>query len=378
MTTLQNTTGTTQSSTQNTSQGSQASQHNPAAKQLNTVWYTRCPVPTGLGIAIQKGWLQEKFEQDQIEIKSIRESNSKDVRNSHFNHTLENSVRHGGSIPAIWAYSSGQKTRVIGLSWADEAQLLLTRFDSNIKTVTDLKGKKFGIPLNQDALIDFSRAQAIRGLENALKTVGLAVTDVQLVDTLRQDIIRAQNQQVLGEQEKASFYGQRNPLNASAELVALLTGQVDAIFLKGASAVQIASDFALHTIIDIGADPDPLLRSNNGTPRTLTVDDGFAENYPEQVQHIVQSVLDAEQWSHQNPVETHRYLAKECQSTEQWVHVAYGADAHLKLNTNFDEISVLALQDLSDFLYRWNFIPNKIDVRKWLAPESYQQILKQN
>ena len=75
---------------------------------LNTLWYTRCPVPTGLGISIQKDWLKEKFNEQQIEIKSIRESNSKDIRNSHFNHTLANSVRHGGSIPAIWAYASGQ------------------------------------------------------------------------------------------------------------------------------------------------------------------------------------------------------------------------------------------------------------------------------
>ncbi|GAA5005089.1 ABC transporter substrate-binding protein [Acinetobacter puyangensis] len=361
-------------STVSHSQPVSTAQSSNTAHTLSTVWYTRCPVPTGLGIAIQKGWLQQKFEQDQIEIKSLRESNSKEVRNSHFNHSLENSVRHGGSIPAIWAYSSGQKTKVIGLSWADEAQLLLTRFDANIKTVADLKGKKFGIPLNQDALIDFSRAQAIRGLENALKTVDLTVADVQLVDTLRQDIIRAQNQQLLDQQKDGSFYGSRNPLNASAELVALLTGQVDAIFLKGAQAVQIASDFALHTIIDIGAHPDPLLRSNNGTPRTLTVDEHFLTHHPKQVQHIIESVVDAEQWSHQNPAETHRYLAKECQSTEQWVHVAYGEDAHLKLNTNFDETSIHALQDLSDFLYRWKFIPNPIDVKQWLAPESYQSI----
>jgi hypothetical protein len=28
---------------------------------LDTLWYTRCPVPTGLGIALQKGWLEESF-----------------------------------------------------------------------------------------------------------------------------------------------------------------------------------------------------------------------------------------------------------------------------------------------------------------------------
>jgi 2'-hydroxybiphenyl-2-sulfinate desulfinase len=44
------------------------------------------------------------------------------------------------------------------------------------------------------------------------------------------------------------------------------------------------------------------------------------------------------------------------------------------LNTNFDETSILALQDLSDFLYRWKFIPNPINVKDWLAPELYQSL----
>lgn len=343
--------------------------------KLDKVWYTRCPVPTGLGIAIQKGWLQQKFDQDGIEIKSLKESHSKDVRNSHFNHSLQNSVRHGGGIPAIWAYAGQKNTKVIGLSWADEAQLLLTRHDTGIKTVADLKGKRFGLPNNQDAIIDFSRAQAIRGLENSLKTVKLEVADVILVDTLRQDIQRAHSQDQIDLKGDGSFNAKRNPLNASAELVALLTGEVDAIFLKGALAVQIAEDFALHTIIDIGAHPDPLLRSNNGTPRTLTVDTEFLNQHPEQVKHIVQSVLEAEQWSHQHPQETLHYLAKECHSADKWIPVAYGENAHLNLNTNFDETSILALQDLSDFLYRWNFIEQKINVREWLAPEIYQTVI---
>ena len=67
-------------------------------------------------------------------------------------------------------------------------------------------------------------------------------------------------------------------------------------------------------------------------------------------------------------------MAKECNSGEQWVHAAYGADAHLKLNTNFDETSIVALQDLSDFLYRWNFIPAQINVREWLAQDISIQV----
>ncbi|MDN8347065.1 ABC transporter substrate-binding protein, partial [Acinetobacter baumannii] len=33
------------------------------------------------------------------------------------------------------------------------------------------------------------------------------------------------------------------------------------------------------------------------------------------------------------------------------------------------ETSIVALQDLSDFLYRWNFIPAQINVREWLAQD---------
>lgn len=118
------------------------------------------------------------------------------------------------------------------------------------------------------------------------------MSDLELVDCLRADILAAQQQQP--EENDSSFYGNRNKINASAEIVALIKGDVDAIFLKGAHAAQIAHDFALHTIIDIGSHPDPILRSNNGTPRTLTVDEDFLTQYPEQAQAIVDAVLQAE------------------------------------------------------------------------------------
>ena len=70
---------------------------------LDTLWYTRCPVPTGLGIAVQKGWLQDTVGALGTEVQSLRESDDKAVRESHFDHTLRNSVRHGGNIPGLSA-----------------------------------------------------------------------------------------------------------------------------------------------------------------------------------------------------------------------------------------------------------------------------------
>ena len=140
---------------------------------LDTLWYTRCPVPTGLGIALQQGWLEAALRADGTSLRSLRESDQEAVRESHFDHTLQNSVRHGGNIPALWARAAGRETRVIGLSWSDETQLILTLPGSGILTVRDLKGRRFGLPLWAKAQIDFARAQALRGLENALSLEGL-------------------------------------------------------------------------------------------------------------------------------------------------------------------------------------------------------------
>ena len=134
------------------------------SQPLDTLWYTRCPVPTGLGIAVQQGWLQDDLASLGTQVQSLREADQQAVRESHFDHSLLNSVRHGGSIPAIWARAQGRETRVIGLSWADEAQLILTRPGSGIDTVKDLKGRRFGLPDWASAQIDFTRAQALRGL----------------------------------------------------------------------------------------------------------------------------------------------------------------------------------------------------------------------
>jgi 2'-hydroxybiphenyl-2-sulfinate desulfinase len=337
---------------------------------LDTLWYTRCPVPTGLGIAVQKGWLQDTVGALGTEVQSLRESDDKAVRESHFDHTLRNSVRHGGNIPAIWARAQGRETRVIGLSWADEVQLILTRQDSGIKTVKDLKGRTFGLPDWAGAQIDFTRAQALRGLENALSLEGLKVGDVKLKNFRYGGTFSDTPVRNIAGTPVTQKVSERN-----LELIGLLRGEVDAIFLKGAHAAQQAHDFGLHTVIDTGSHPDPLIRSNNGTPRTLAVDLNLLENHFDVATGILDSVLRAEQWAHTHPEETRRYLAQETNSSEYWVTAAYGNDAHLRLRTGLDEQAIAALQDFTHFLHRWRFIPKSFDVREWIDARPLEALL---
>jgi ABC-type nitrate/sulfonate/bicarbonate transport system substrate-binding protein len=334
------------------------------AKTLETLAYTRCPVPTSLGIAIQQGWFQEAVAGLGTKVESIRESASEAVRESHFDHSVRNSVRHGGNIPAIGARSAGAETRVIGLSWADEVQLILAQPQSGIKTVKDLKGRRFGLPNWKTVKVDFSRAQALRALENALSLEGLSVKDVEIVDF---DIVDSRSD-AQGKTIAGTLFSQRSGggRNQNAEVIGLLRDEVDAIFLKGVHGARTAYDFGLVTVIDTGSHPEPLIRSNNGTPRTLTVDADLIENHFDIAVTIVEQALRAEAWARQHPEETRRYLARETNSSEFWTHAAYSENAHLRLKTDLAEQSAHALQDFSDFLHRWNFIPNPVDVRSWI------------
>ncbi|MET0308291.1 MAG: ABC transporter substrate-binding protein [Sphingomonas sp.] len=331
---------------------------------LDTLWYTRCPVPTGLGIAIQQGWLEDAFRARGTQVSSILESNDFATRESHFSHKVRNSVRHGGNIPAISAKALGRDTRVIGLSWADETQLILASPESGIRSVRDLKGRRFGLPNWKHVEIDFTRAQAIRGLENALSLEGLNVADVELVD---QDIEshysdeRAEN--VDG--TLARRVGSRARAN-NLEVVALLRGEVDAIFLKGAHGAQVANQFGLTTVIDTGAHPEPLIRANNGTPRTLAVDGNLLDKHFDAAVTIVEQVLRAEAWAQDHAADVRRYLARETNASEYWVSVAYGNDAQTRLKTDLADQSIAAIQHFTDFLHRWNFIPRSFDVREWV------------
>jgi ABC-type nitrate/sulfonate/bicarbonate transport system substrate-binding protein len=336
------------------------------ANTLDTLWYTRCPVPTGLGIAIQQGWLEDAFRAQGTKVSSLIESNDFATRESHFSHTLQNSVRHGGNIPAISARALGRDTRVIGLSWADETQLILASPESGIQSVRDLKGRRFGLPNWKNVEIDFSRAQAIRGLENALSLEGLSVADVELVD---QDIETHYSDRSAENLNGTLAWGGGNASRARAnnlEVIALLRGEVDAIFLKGAHGAQVANQFGLTTVIDTGVHPEPLIRANNGTPRTLAVDRHLLDNHFDAAVTIVEQVLRAEAWAQDNPSEVRRYLARETNASEYWVSIAYGSDAQTRLKTDLAEQSISAIQDFTDFLHRWNFIPASFEVRDWV------------
>ncbi len=134
---------------------------------IDTVWYTRCPVPTAFSLAVEQGWIDDAVAGEGLVARSLSASPDPAIRQAHFDQNLSAFFRHGGNIPPIVARSRGVDVRLIGLSWAQIPQQLLTLPGSGIGSAEDLRGRRLSLPRRVHSSVDFVRATALRGYEKA-------------------------------------------------------------------------------------------------------------------------------------------------------------------------------------------------------------------
>lgn len=330
---------------------------------IDSLWYTRCPVPTPLGLAARQGWFDDEFRADGLTLRTLQDTADPALRESHYDHRLPASFRQGGNVPAIWARARGADTRVIGLNWVDEAQLILARPDSGLRGPADLVGRRIGVPVHGNS-IDHQRASALRGITVALEVGGLQVKDVTLID-LTVPVRPA----TTGWNAAGGSY--------ATEFEALETGKVDVIFTKGARGLQAAVERGAHILYDLRSHPDPRKRANNGAPRPITVDAALIAARPDLVVRFLRRIVDTGAWAKAHAEETVAYIARESGSTDEWVRRAYGADIHLQQGTDLAPAWVEALTGYKDFLLEWGFITADFDVQAWIDPAPLAEVRRQ-
>jgi ABC-type nitrate/sulfonate/bicarbonate transport system substrate-binding protein len=328
------------------------------------LWYTRCGAATASALAIRKNWLQAEFAQGGTVLHSLRDSDSLDIRNSHYNHSQSGMFREGGNIPPIWARANGQDTVVLGITWLDEYQGILTRADSDIRTIADLKGKRLGIPKHSDALIDFRRGTAQHAFATALGLAGLLPGDASCVD------IKAPGY----ERQRDTATGGAARRDVIVE--ALEQGAVDAIFLRFARGYRIAQDPRFHEVINLNEQSDPLLRVNNGTPRPITVDRAFLERHPDIVVRYLAVLLRSAAWAAKNPHDVATLLGADSSGSAEDVLASHGADVHLSFTPKLSEQYVAGLTVQKNFLRDWGYLKADFDVNDWVVPEPLAQAQK--
>lgn len=323
------------------------------------LWYTRCPTPTPLGLAVKLGFLESALSRHSVGLQSLQSSTDEKVRASHFDHSQPWSFRQGGNIPPIHARASGRDTRLIGINWIDEFQAVITLPSSGLRDASDLAGKRLGLPRQPPGIIDFQRATALKGLLSTLQVAGIARERVSFVDVVTQT-------PQLGASTPGYPVELKRRLPYAAELTRLIKGEIDAFFVKGAEGLSVAHQFGAIILSETGNHSEAAIRINNGTPRLLTVDGTLSRERPDLVQALLTSVDEAAQWAAQNPDQTRRFVAQEIGVSEEAVEAAFGPELHLKFSTSLDAPGIEAIGSFKDFLLREGFIDSDFSVEDWL------------
>ncbi|MEU4311452.1 ABC transporter substrate-binding protein [Nocardia sp. NPDC024068] len=328
---------------------------------LDTLWYTRCPVPTASGLAHSLGWLGETAAEAGIGLGVLQDAGP-ELAPRHFDHRLLGLIREGGNVPALAARAEGSPTRLIGLTWIDEAQAILVAPDSPASGPSDLAGSRIAVPAwAQDRARSFPRAMALHGFASALALGGLTFADVRPVEVAVERDPQVRGAQAAG--RRITTWG----------VEALLAGEVDAIYVKGARAQEVAREHGLRTAVDLDATESKRSRVNNGTPRPITVHADLLESRPDLVVGFLTQTLRAADWATGNLDEVRAVLARETFSGAAGVEAAYGDTFHRGLHPTLSGERIELLDIQKRFLYTHGFLAADFDLASWVAPEPLRQ-----
>lgn len=329
------------------------------------IWFTRCPVPTATGIAYKLGWLSEAFAADGIELKTLQES-SAELGRHHYDHRLPTLIREGGNMLAFGARAQGEPTKLIGLTWIEESQLILARPDSGIRSAADLKGKRLALPSWNGNPIpshvrgtSIARGMSLAGYKGVLASAGLTFDDVDLVET--PDRLRN-----IGGAGRDLEPRRRGP-GGLWPVEALVSGQVDAIYVKGAAALDQARENGLIVAIDLDALPDPRFRVNNGTPRPITVHQSLLDDHFDLVVRFLAVTLRAADYVAAQPERLREILEFETAGSAQAVDQAY-AKLHEGLHPTLDPQRLALFEQQKKFLFTHGFLDADFTLADWIDP----------
>ncbi|MGK8524330.1 ABC transporter substrate-binding protein [Nocardia asteroides] len=322
-----------------------------------TLWYTRCPVPTASGLAHRLGWLGETATRAGLAFGVLQDAGP-ELAGHHFLHDLSGLIREGGNVPALAARAQGSPTRLIGLTWIDEAQAILVGPDSTVGGPAELAGLRIGVPAwAQDQARSFPRAMALHGFANALRLGGHTLADVRVVE------LGAERDP----QVRTEVQANRRAVTWGVE--ELLRGEVDAIYVKGARAQEVAREHGLRVAVDLDATDAKRSRVNNGTPRPITVHANLLEARPEVVVEFLAQSLRAADWAAGDLSGVREVLQRETLSGPEGVVAAYGDNFHRDLHPSLSDERIELIGVQKHFLYTHGFLGADFDLDSWVAHE---------
>jgi ABC-type nitrate/sulfonate/bicarbonate transport system substrate-binding protein len=328
------------------------------------VWFTRCPVPTASGIAIDGGWLEREFEGDAVEIQSLRSSNDADHRRSHFTHDSQSLFRQGGVVPPLWAVSNGTPLSLLGISSVRRFHGIVALENGPIRSVGDLRGSRLAIPRRTKEPVDFWRAHVLRGVTLALHEVGVGEDEVTLVDLPTAEPFHTSTQS----SSTGSLWTAREAARLQTpEVAALLRSEVDAIYTYAPTGLPLID--LLHARVIVDLDTSRGGGSGIDTLTVLTASNSLIETDFDLAVRYLTALLRAAAWSAEHPDQAFRVFASEEGVAEEWARAGFDSVLPTQLDPNLDAASLVRLQNEASFLFERGFLPRQVDVNSWARPD---------
>ena len=338
-----------------------------------TIYYTRCPVATATGIALETGQFEKEFGDGPVQFRNIKELGREKMLKSHFDHHLDNSVREGGAIPPIWARSRGADTALLGLTYVKDSLAFMVRADSDIHRFTDLANKRCSLPLHPKLLTDFMRANTERGFLSALAEHDMAPETVNFVDTIiDNDFKDAANpdsgadKNRDGKQFEATMFDH--------ELQALIDGDVDVIFTKNVQPARLMRLYGdrLRIIYDL-LDANSSDHIINGNPRIITVSRNVVDEDPELVIRYLQVLIRSAHYGSTHQAETARIWAGEIGVEVEDIYNSYRGEFHTTVWPSLSATTLRRLRVQINFLREHGYLENDLDIEQWMAADLLQE-----
>lgn len=318
------------------------------------LWYTRCAVPTASGIAYDLGWLQARYRERGVSLGILQDA-PLEISCHHYDHALPGLIREGGNVPAIVTRAAAGPTRLIGLTWIDEGQVIVVHPDSGILNARDLQDRRLAVPaFAATRAASHQRAMALAGFESALRSVGLSLNDARITEIPTGPIVppgHLRPQGTRGEWKGIDF---------------VVRGEADAAYVKGAAGLEAAKSAGLIAVVRLDDLSDRRLRVNNGTPRPITVHLDLLDSRPEWVVDFMELTLRAAKWAAGHEAQVRSILARETGAGALGVDGAYANGFHTDLAPSLavDRLELMQIQ--IDFLARHGFLEAPLHLADWV------------